>query len=122
PDDLIPDYVPDTAMVGLEVEFSTEDVAPEGPRQGFEKAGPRQRIFFDPLHTRAGIVRSEEHTSELQSRENLVCRLLLVKKNANVLRNTDTSHALGDRPARATRLFLASWRSAQQLSRGRVAV
>src|SRR5690606_41916926 len=27
------------------------------------------------------IVRSEEHTSELQSRENLVCRLLLEKKN-----------------------------------------
>src|SRR5690606_41320881 len=27
--------------------------------------------------------RSEEHTSELQSRENLVCRLLLVKKNKN---------------------------------------
>src|SRR5690606_41593471 len=28
----------------------------------------------------ARIVRSEEHTSELQSRENLVCRLLLEKK------------------------------------------
>src|SRR5690606_39322417 len=27
------------------------------------------------------IMRSEEHTSELQSRENLVCRLLLEKKN-----------------------------------------
>src|SRR5215475_15667291 len=27
-----------------------------------------------------GSVRSEEHTSELQSRENLVCRLLLEKK------------------------------------------
>src|SRR5207302_2887727 len=27
------------------------------------------------------IERSEEHTSELQSRENLVCRLLLEKKN-----------------------------------------
>src|SRR5690606_39925537 len=26
------------------------------------------------------VVRSEEHTSELQSRENLVCRLLLQKK------------------------------------------
>src|SRR5690606_40003663 len=26
-------------------------------------------------------IRSEEHTSELQSRENLVCRLLLEKKN-----------------------------------------
>src|SRR5690606_39913474 len=34
------------------------------------------RLFFHvpPL-------RSEEHTSELQSRENLVCRLLLEKKN-----------------------------------------
>src|SRR5690606_40714175 len=28
-----------------------------------------------------GLWRSEEHTSELQSRENLVCRLLLEKKN-----------------------------------------
>src|SRR5690606_39590718 len=28
--------------------------------------------------------RSEEHTSELQSRENLVCRLLLEKKNEGV--------------------------------------
>src|SRR5690606_39335064 len=28
----------------------------------------------------AGVPRSEEHTSELQSRENLVCRLLLEKK------------------------------------------
>src|SRR5690606_41368532 len=27
-------------------------------------------------------IRSEEHTSELQSRENLVCRLLLEKKNS----------------------------------------
>src|SRR5690606_41653618 len=27
------------------------------------------------------LARSEEHTSELQSRENLVCRLLLEKKN-----------------------------------------
>src|SRR5690606_39710902 len=27
-----------------------------------------------------GMLRSEEHTSELQSRENLVCRLLLEKK------------------------------------------
>src|SRR5690606_40652371 len=31
-----------------------------------------------PLH--AAYLRSEEHTSELQSRENLVCRLLLEKK------------------------------------------
>src|SRR5690606_40113274 len=32
------------------------------------------------VHRLPGEVRSEEHTSELQSRENLVCRLLLEKK------------------------------------------
>src|SRR5437660_8215596 len=31
-------------------------------------------------------VRSEEHTSELQSRGHLVCRLLLEKKNSDLLR------------------------------------
>src|SRR5690606_41854856 len=31
-----------------------------------------------------GQVRSEEHTSELQSRENLVCRLLLEKKKDDI--------------------------------------
>src|SRR5207302_6827396 len=33
--------------------------------------------------------RSEEHTSELQSRENLVCRLLLEKKKKKQLLNTN---------------------------------
>src|SRR2546430_13443870 len=32
-----------------------------------------------------GLRRSEEHTSELQSQSNLVCRLLLEKKKDNVL-------------------------------------
>src|SRR5256886_7341508 len=32
------------------------------------------------LYVPAGYVRSEEHTSELQSQSNLVCRLLLEKK------------------------------------------
>src|SRR5437870_6478417 len=35
--------------------------------------------FFDEKNVRAGL-RSEEHTSELQSRGHLVCRLLLEKK------------------------------------------
>src|SRR5436309_10820541 len=35
------------------------------------------------LAERFGELRSEEHTSELQSRENLVCRLLLEKKKVN---------------------------------------
>src|SRR2546430_12565129 len=33
----------------------------------------------------AGVGRSEEHTSELQSQSNLVCRLLLEKKNNTIL-------------------------------------
>src|SRR5690606_40078599 len=37
------------------------------------------------------LVRSEEHTSELQSRENLVCRLLLEKKKTR--RGVDDSNA-----------------------------
>src|SRR3712207_7522161 len=36
----------------------------------------------------AGDDRSEEHTSELQSRQYLVCRLLLEKKNISPLSNT----------------------------------
>src|SRR5690348_18060196 len=33
------------------------------------------------VHRGSGLVRSEEHTSELQSPVHLVCRLLLEKKN-----------------------------------------
>src|SRR2546430_3980861 len=36
----------------------------------------------------AGRQRSEEHTSELQSQSNLVCRLLLEKKNTTQPRDT----------------------------------
>src|SRR5690606_17754997 len=39
------------------------------------------RIFPALLVVLLLTARSEEHTSELQSRENLVCRLLLEKKN-----------------------------------------
>src|SRR2546422_8447080 len=34
---------------------------------------------------RVGLLRSEEHTSELQSRLHLVCRLLLEKKKTNTM-------------------------------------
>src|SRR5690606_39689207 len=37
-------------------------------------------IATDSANTMSAYMRSEEHTSELQSRENLVCRLLLEKK------------------------------------------
>src|SRR5690606_5146963 len=61
-----------------------------GFQEGFHKAlllivirleaRPRALDFFPRSMEDLPGVRSEEHTSELQSRENLVCRLLLEKK------------------------------------------
>src|SRR5690606_41898323 len=45
---------------------------------------PGARFVRARQRPRHGADRSEEHTSELQSRENLVCRLLLAKKKRNV--------------------------------------
>src|SRR2546427_3193892 len=41
--------------------------------------------------------RSEEHTSELQSQSNLVCRLLLEKKKKNIISSTNTQDAQSQR-------------------------
>src|SRR3989442_5785415 len=46
-----------------------------------ERQHPHALLQFDPLGP-AAEQRSEEHTSELQSRPHLVCRLLLEKKNS----------------------------------------
>src|SRR2546430_6055668 len=48
----------------------------------------RAAAFLDTLE------RSEEHTSELQSQSNLVCRLLLEKKKLMVEDHTDTAEQL----------------------------
>src|SRR3712207_7408433 len=50
-----------------------------GRRQVFEVAKPFYVFFGEPTF------RSEEHTSELQSRQYLVCRLLLEKKKKKLL-------------------------------------
>src|SRR2546426_8629342 len=54
------------------------------PRLTQEQAEVLAIVISDGMATRRRIeeVRSEEHTSELQSPCNLVCRLLLEKKNA----------------------------------------
>src|SRR3712207_7672983 len=60
----------------------------------FSDAAPRHRAAGHRRHRRGGALggapasgcaggRSEEHTSELQSRQYLVCRLLLEKKKIN---------------------------------------
>src|SRR5690606_39638160 len=46
---------------------------------GEKSSAPILRLR-DAIFELSGMSRSEEHTSELQSRENLVCRLLLEKK------------------------------------------
>src|SRR5947208_6704156 len=57
-------------------------------RQGVEI----RRGVEDPgIESHIGIGRSEEHTSELQSPDHLVCRLLLEKKNKNKTKLTDMS-------------------------------
>src|SRR5690625_2879423 len=55
--------------------FSSTTPAENGPLTG-ENEGLSQIVFEDGGQTE----RSEEHTSELQSRGHLVCRLLLEKK------------------------------------------
>src|SRR5690606_41714849 len=51
--------------------------------QTWPSGSARLRLYMKPRSWTGlmSAVRSEEHTSELQSRENLVCRLLLEKKN-----------------------------------------
>src|SRR5690606_36186701 len=63
------------------------DVEPTQQTEPPADGGELPAEMFEPLQPEASPVavteaeRSEEHTSELQSRENLVCRLLLETKN-----------------------------------------
>src|SRR3712207_8818535 len=63
--------------------FRSSGEAVGGEVEGRQRVGPAQglRDAVDPLlHAHPVAYRSEEHTSELQSRQYLVCRLLLEKK------------------------------------------
>src|SRR2546422_3376286 len=66
------------------------------PRDPGKRAGQIKRILFQGVFK----ARSEEHTSELQSRLHLVCRLLLEKKKRQhgpdnaINRPTDSSDGL----------------------------
>src|SRR5438477_9794987 len=56
---------------------AASDEKPRGPR---EAASSRIELSTVSRTTSSSVARSEEHTSELQSHVNLVCRLLLEKK------------------------------------------
>src|SRR3712207_7594281 len=76
---------------------------PRTPSRAAQEAAPRTRIWRMPVRrgrteirttpapfVRPVALRSEEHTSELQSRQYLVCRLLLEKKNTST--RVDSRH------------------------------
>src|SRR5690606_41820481 len=69
--------LPGSSYVGI-------DLDPWEARRAVDSEGLGAICEFyegDSVGTMTELKRSEEHTSELQSRENLVCRLLLEKKN-----------------------------------------
>src|SRR3712207_7637919 len=57
--------------------------APKGASRLAQRIGRANHRMDEPSK---GMLRSEEHTSELQSRQYLVCRLLLEKKKKNMKR------------------------------------
>src|SRR5437667_3247624 len=60
----------------------------DGHRQTLTRARQRLRSV-PPARSRSRIGRSEEHTSELQSHHDLVCRLLLEKKKKKIAKKEE---------------------------------
>src|SRR3712207_8687707 len=83
---------PYTTLFRSFVAFSTGNVYPRSPATG---PGSREDDPLTPIGEYANsavgrervLERSEEHTSELQSRQYLVCRLLLEKKKIHLQSN-----------------------------------
>src|SRR5690606_41412133 len=82
----VPVQFGDRFLVGeqmVEVQETPESTVPEPIDDGTYFFGsPRRPAYYRVVQILRGGMsgfRSEEHTSELQSRENLVCRLLLEK-------------------------------------------
>src|SRR3712207_7283842 len=69
------------ALPGLRRAERDRDHPRRSPRRG---RGRGRRPLPGGSRGRVAAARSEEHTSELQSRQYLVCRLLLEKKNKPV--------------------------------------
>src|SRR6478736_9663655 len=67
--------------------------------RSYARLADRYRVQPDELRRRRRRVRSEEHTSELQSQSNLVCRLLLEKNKRTrrrvLLRTRESKTATG---------------------------
>src|SRR2546422_5478109 len=79
---------------------STAAVALSAPTPVLARASPAFSASVATLSAASAFLRSEEHTSELQSRLHLVCRLLLEKKK----RRFNRGKALKSKPLRVERV------------------
>src|SRR5690554_7060634 len=69
-------------LLGIITYDDAMDVASEEAEDDFHKSAAMGTVTGSFKDATIGLLyRSEEHTSELQSRPHLVCRLLLEKKN-----------------------------------------
>src|SRR5690606_40552178 len=77
-----PEAIDLAAAAGLHLDEWQRYVLTHGMGQtaGGDWTAKRVSVWVPRQNGKGAIIRSEEHTSELQSRENLVCRLLLEKK------------------------------------------
>src|SRR3712207_2673853 len=84
--EVLDELVSESISLPLGCEVTYELTAVEILRQLLKPTGTENALesFYRDFEERHGI-RSEEHTSELQSRQYLVCRLLLEKKKQNLL-------------------------------------
>src|SRR2546427_4732162 len=71
---------------------ASNDSRSGSPRRWYAKTGARGRA--------KGVGRSEEHTSELQSQSNLVCRLLLEKKKTKIAHSARHTRTAKVRPTK----------------------
>src|SRR5206468_4599688 len=78
PYDTVMQYVAKLVANG---EMDCEYIVAEGEHSQFEIVKHASACGARVFTGSSGVGRSEEHTSELQSRSDLVCRLLLEKKN-----------------------------------------
>src|SRR3712207_7304137 len=69
-----------TQAAAARLAYDLARVYEEAPAGGSLQAVVRSSLFAQLADLEDQLARSEEHTSELQSRQYLVCRLLLEKK------------------------------------------
>src|SRR2546430_9220178 len=76
--------IPRSRITALKTSLSIASAEPSTPAPTYGTPASSSRPWTVPSSPngpcRTGKTRSEEHTSELQSQSNLVCRLLLEKK------------------------------------------